>query len=88
LTNPTKKEPIDLESMLKMVKKLSNEVVDIKNNFSEGTFDERTFRPFHRRTNIPKKIYRSFQFKHKSRGIGDGQLFTFHQANHSKKTFG
>jgi hypothetical protein len=40
--------------MLRMVKKLFNEVVDLKKNFGEGTSKQRTFRIFQRRINIPQ----------------------------------
>jgi hypothetical protein len=38
LTKPIEKEPIDLECLLKLVKKLSNEIFDLKKKFGEGTF--------------------------------------------------
>jgi hypothetical protein len=39
LTKPTKKEPTDVESALKLIKKLSNELFDIKRNPKEGTYN-------------------------------------------------
>jgi hypothetical protein len=38
LTKPLEKEPKDLDSVVKLVKKLSNEVVYLKKNIGEGSF--------------------------------------------------
>jgi hypothetical protein len=46
LTKPREKEPIDLDNVLKLVKKLSN-VVDLKMNVGEGSSHHKPFRPFH-----------------------------------------
>jgi len=36
LTKPPKKEPKELENIVKLVKKLSNEVVELNKNVGEG----------------------------------------------------
>ena len=40
---PPKKDPKDLDSVVKLVKKLSNKVVDIMKNVDEGTLRTRPF---------------------------------------------
>jgi len=37
LTKPPDKESRDIDNVVKMVKKISNEVVDLKNNVGEGS---------------------------------------------------
>jgi hypothetical protein len=46
LTKPPKKEPKYLDNVVKLVKKLSNEVVDLKKNTREGPSNPRPFHPF------------------------------------------
>ena len=46
LTNPPEKEPKDIDSMVKLVKKLSNEVLDLKKNVDEGPSRPKNFFPF------------------------------------------
>jgi hypothetical protein len=43
LTKPPEKEPKDLDSVVKLVKNLSNEVVDLKKNVGEGSSKRNLF---------------------------------------------
>jgi hypothetical protein len=45
LTKPPDKESKDIDNVVKMVKKLSNEVVDLKKNVGEGSSKPRNFHP-------------------------------------------
>jgi hypothetical protein len=40
------KDSTDMESLQRMIKKLSNEIVDMKINVGEGTSNQRPYRPF------------------------------------------
>jgi hypothetical protein len=43
LTKPPDRESKDIDNVVKMVKKLSNEVVDLKKNVGEGSSKPQTF---------------------------------------------
>jgi hypothetical protein len=45
LTKPPEKEPKDIDSVVKLVKKLSNEVVDLKKNVGKGPSRPKNFYP-------------------------------------------
>jgi hypothetical protein len=55
LTKPPEKEPKDLDSVVKLVKKLSNEVVDLKKNVGEGSSKNKYFFPFFKKMDNPPK---------------------------------
>jgi hypothetical protein len=46
------KDSMDMESMQRMIKRLSNEVIDMKMNNGEGTSNQRPYRPFFRRLSL------------------------------------
>jgi hypothetical protein len=57
LTKPPKKELKELDNVVKLVKKLCNEVVDIINNVGEGYSKNKYFHPFFKKTdNLPKPL--------------------------------
>jgi hypothetical protein len=43
------KDNTDMESLQRMVKNLSNEIVDMKRNVGEGTSNPRPYKPFFRK---------------------------------------
>jgi hypothetical protein len=49
LTNTTRERTNYLDNVLKLVKKLCNEVVDLKKNIGEGSSHHKPFKPFHRK---------------------------------------
>jgi hypothetical protein len=53
--NP-EKDNVDMESLQRMVKKLSNEIVDMKRNVGEGTSNPRPYKPFFRKPSPYKAI--------------------------------
>jgi hypothetical protein len=55
LAKPPNKESKDIENVIKMVKKLSNEVVDLKKNVGEGSSKPQNFLPFFKRPDSPPK---------------------------------
>jgi hypothetical protein len=55
LTKPTENNPTYFKGVLKMVKKLSNEVVYLKKNSREGSLHHKPLRPFHKKNNNQPK---------------------------------
>jgi hypothetical protein len=53
LTKPPNKEANDIDNVVKRVKKLSNEVVDLKKNVGEGSSKPQTFHPFFKKQDNP-----------------------------------
>jgi hypothetical protein len=75
-----------MESVLHLVKKLSNEIVDLKKNSGEGTSNLRTFRPFYRKAITSPKPPKPTNFNLNLEDVGMDNYYTYHHANHSKKT--
>ena len=74
---------MDMESMQRMIKHLSNESVYIKRNIGEGTSNKRSYKPFFRRPIHP----RSFEppptnLNLNLEGATMDNSFKYHQANH------
>jgi len=86
LMKPPEREPKDLENIVKLVKKLSNEVVNIKNNSKEGTSRPRPFHPFFKRNDNPPKPPKVPQIALNMDSFGRDNLCSYHHQNHSKKT--
>ena len=84
LTKPPKKEPNDIDNVVKLVKKLSNEVVDLKKNIGEGSPKPRTFLPFFKRQHSlpkpPKPPHMDFNLD----SFNNDSFFSYHQHNHPK----
>ena len=55
LTKPPKKESKDIDNVVKFIKKLSNEVVYLKNNVAEGSSKTQNFNSFFKRKYSPPK---------------------------------
>jgi hypothetical protein len=54
-TKPLEMEPTNLDSVVKLVKELSNEVVDIKKSVGEGSSKKTSFHPFFKKMDNPPK---------------------------------
>jgi hypothetical protein len=82
----TEKDGVDMESLQRMIKKLSNEIVDMKRNAGEGTSNQRPYRPFFK---IPPP-YKAIEPPPTNLNIDLGDVAsdsfcTYHQENHSEK---
>jgi hypothetical protein len=86
LTKPPEKEPKDIDSVVKLVKKLSNEVVDLKKNVGEGSSRPRTFHPFFKRNDNPPRPPEAPQIALNLDSFDKDNLCSYHQQNHSEKT--
>jgi hypothetical protein len=86
LTKPPEKEPKDLDNMVKLVKKLSNEVVYLKKNIGEGSSKPRPFHPFFKRNENPPKPPEVPSLTLNMDDFGMDNLCSYHQQNHSEKT--
>jgi len=86
LTNPPEKEPKDMDIMVKLVKKLLNEVVDLKKNAREGPSRPRPFQPLFKRNDNPPKPLEVPQLTLNMDNFGMDNFYFYHQQNHSKKT--
>jgi hypothetical protein len=86
LTKPPKKEPKDIDNVVKLVKKLYNEVVDIKKNVGEGTSKPRTFRSFLKRQDSPPKPPEPPHMDFNLESFNNDRLCSYHQLNHPERT--
>ena len=82
-----KKETDDLESIVKMVKKLTSEVLDLKRSVKESFLTNRPFRPFHKCNNKPlAKSVESSNANLNVVELGMDNLCSYHQSSHLEKT--
>ena len=86
LTKPSEKEPKYLDIVVKLVKKLSNEVVDLMKNNGEGSSKPRPFYPFFKRNDsaskppkVPCPTLNLYDF-------GMDNFYSYHHHNHYEKT--
>jgi hypothetical protein len=82
------KESVYMESLQRMIKKYSNEIVDMKRNEGEGTSNQRPYRPFFRNPppyNAIKPIPLNMNIDLVY--VALYSFFTYHQENHSEKDF-
>jgi len=87
LVKPPKKELKDIDSVVKLVKKLSNEVVDLKKNVRKEYSKPRNFGPFFKRNDNPPRPLEVPQIELNLDSFGKDNLCSYHQKNHSMKTF-
>jgi hypothetical protein len=87
LTKPPEREPKDLENVITLIKNLSNEVVDLKKNVDEGSSKKKPFIPFFKNNNNPPKPPKPLGLTLNMDDFGMDNFFSYHQMNHSKKTF-
>jgi hypothetical protein len=85
LTKHPKKEPKDLDRVVKLVNKLSNKVVDLKNNVGEWYYISRPFLPFFKRTDSPPKPLEIPCLTLNLDDFDMDNLCSYHHQNHSKK---
>ena len=75
-----------MESMQRMIKCLSNEIIDIKSNVGEGTLNQRLYDPFFRIHVPPKLIEPPLVILNIDlEGVAIYNFCNYHQANHSEK---
>jgi len=86
LTKWLEKEPNDIENMVKLVRKLSNEVVYLKKNVDEGYSRPITFYPFFKKNNNPPIPPEAPQVTLNINISGKYNQYSYHQKNHSEKT--
>jgi hypothetical protein len=86
LARPPEKELKDIDSVVKLVKKLSNEVVYLKKNTDEGSSNPRSFYPFFNRNDNPPRPPEAPQIALNLDNFGKDNFCSYHQQNHSKKT--
>jgi hypothetical protein len=83
LTKQHDKESRDIDNVVKMVKKLSNETVDLKHNVGEGPSKPQTFCPFFKKLdNPPQPLEPSCMDFNLDSFSKDKFFFSYHQQNH------
>jgi hypothetical protein len=80
------KDSMELDNLQFMIKYITNEIIDIKNNFGESTSTQCLCRPFFMRPMPPKPLepllaYLNIDLK----GVTTKYLCNYHQESHSKK---
>jgi len=73
--------------VLKLVKKLSNEVVDLEKNTGEGSSHRKPFWTFHKKENNQPKLAEASNINLNIDEFGMDIFFSYHQTNHSEKTY-
>jgi hypothetical protein len=69
-----------------LVKKLSNEVVDLNRNDGEGSFKQKKILPFFKKKYNPPKPPETPSLTLNIDDFGMDNFFSYHQMNHSEKT--
>jgi hypothetical protein len=78
----------DIEDLQCMVKKLSNEIIDMKRNAWEGNQCQRTYKPFFKRNASFKAIEPPpANFNIDLGNVASESFCTYHQENHSEIDF-
>jgi hypothetical protein len=78
----------DKEDLQCMVKKLSNEIIDMKRNVGEENLGQRTYKPFFKRNPPFKEIEPPPANLNIDLGnVASDSFCTYHQENHSKRDF-
>jgi hypothetical protein len=76
----------DIEYLQRMVKKLSNNIIDMKRNTREGNQGQRPYKPFFKRNPPFKAIEHPPSNLNIDLGnVASNSFFTYHQENHSKR---
>jgi hypothetical protein len=79
LTKPPDKESKDIDSVVKMVKKLSNEVVDLKKNVGEGSSKLKNFLPFFKKPYNPPQPPEPPHMDFNLDSFSNDNFFSYHQ---------
>jgi hypothetical protein len=78
----------DIEDLQRMVKKLSNEIIDMKRNAGEGNQGQRPYKPFFKRNPPFKAIEPPPTNLNIDLGnVASDSFCTYHQENHSERDF-
>jgi hypothetical protein len=78
----------DIEDLQRMVKKLSNEIIDMKRNAGEGNLGQRPYKPFFKRNPSFKAIEPPPTNLNIDLGnVASDSFCTYHQENHSERNF-
>jgi hypothetical protein len=85
LTKPLDNESRDIDNVVKMVKKLSNEVVDLKNNVGEGSSKPQTFHPFFKKPDNPPQPPEPPHMAFNLDSFSNDNFFSYHQQNHHER---
>jgi hypothetical protein len=82
------KEGGDLENLQRMIKKLSNEIVDMKRSVGEGNQNQRPYKPFFK-INPPFKAIEPppANLNIDLETVASDSFCTYHQENHSERDF-
>jgi hypothetical protein len=76
----------DIEDLQRMVKKLSNEIIDMKRNAGEGNQGQRPYKPFFKRNHPFKAIEPPPANLNIDLGnVASDSFCTYHQENHSER---
>jgi hypothetical protein len=78
LTKSPNKESKDIDNVVKMVKKLSNEVLDLK----KIVFELRTFLPFFKKLDNPTQPHEPPNMNFNLDSFTNDNFFSYHQQNH------
>jgi hypothetical protein len=78
----------DIEDIQHMVKKISNEIIDMKRNAGEGNQGQSPYKPFFKR-NPPFKANEPplANLNIHLRNVSSNYFYTYHQENHSKRDY-
>jgi len=87
LIKPPNKESKDIDNVVKMVKKLSSEVVDFKNNVGEESSKPWTFFPFLKKPDNPPQPPEPPHMDFNLDSFSNDNFCSYHQKNHPKRTF-
>ena len=84
LTKPPKKDLRDIDNVVKLVKKLSNEVVDMKKNVGEGSSKPQNCFHFFKRQYIPPKPLNITHMSFNLYSFSNYNFYSYHQQNYPK----
>jgi hypothetical protein len=86
LTKSPEKEPKDINNTFNLVKKLSNEVFNLKKNTGERTSRNIPFHPFLNKNDNQPKPSEAPQLTLNLDTFGNDNFYSYHQQNHFEKT--
>jgi hypothetical protein len=82
LTKPLDKEARDIDNVVKMVNKLSNEVVELKKNVGEGSSKPQTFHPFFNKPDNPPQPLKPPHMDFNLDSFSNDNFFSYHKIIH------
>jgi len=75
-----------MENVLHLVKKISNEIVDLKKNSGEGISNKRNYKPYYKKPITTSKPPELVNLNLNLEDVAMDNYCNYHHANHSKKT--